>query len=94
MRIRSKQNCPFVISDEACTYNNPNGSNCPNAGYNPGQSGPYWFADEIEDYSVKIIGGAGAGGAGVTYSWAPPTGLSATNIPNPNAAPSQTTTYT
>jgi hypothetical protein len=31
---------------------------------------------------------------GVTYSWAPATGLSATNIPNPVATPAATTTYT
>src|SRR6185312_5130090 len=30
----------------------------------------------------------------VTYSWSPPTGLSATNIPNPMASPKFTTTYT
>lgn len=29
-----------------------------------------------------------------TYAWSPSTGLSANNIPNPMAAPSQTTTYT
>jgi len=30
----------------------------------------------------------------VLYSWSPPTGLSATNIPNPVASPTVTTTYT
>lgn len=34
------------------------------------------------------------GGTGVTYSWSPATGLSATNIPEPVATPTQTTTYT
>lgn len=29
----------------------------------------------------------------ITYSWNPPTGLSATHIPNPTASPSQTTQY-
>ncbi|NEM97525.1 Ig-like domain-containing protein [Pontibacter burrus] len=31
---------------------------------------------------------------GTTYSWAPATGLSATNVANPVASPAQTTTYT
>lgn len=31
---------------------------------------------------------------GISYSWAPPTGLSQTNILNPVASPTQTTTYT
>lgn len=31
---------------------------------------------------------------GLTYSWSPATGLSATNIANPVASPTQTTTYT
>jgi gliding motility-associated-like protein len=31
---------------------------------------------------------------GVSYSWSPATGLSATNIANPTASPAQTTTYT
>lgn len=31
---------------------------------------------------------------GTAYSWSPSTGLSATNIPNPNASPAVTTTYT
>ncbi len=35
----------------------------------------------------------GSGSAG-TYLWTPPTGLSATNILNPNATPATTTTYT
>lgn len=32
--------------------------------------------------------------AGNTYSWSPATGLSATNVSNPNASPDVTTTYT
>ncbi|MCS6934028.1 MAG: gliding motility-associated C-terminal domain-containing protein [Chitinophagales bacterium] len=32
--------------------------------------------------------------APVTYTWSPPTGLSATNISNPTASPTVTTTYT
>ncbi len=31
---------------------------------------------------------------GVSYQWAPATGLSCTNCPNPNASPTTTTTYT
>lgn len=34
-----------------------------------------------------------SGSGGGTYNWQPPTGLSATNIPNPTANPSATTTY-
>ena len=34
------------------------------------------------------------GSGGVTYSWSPSYGLSATNIPNPVASPGVTTTYT
>jgi gliding motility-associated-like protein len=43
---------------------------------------------------------AGSGGVtlsasgGNTYTWSPPLGLSATNIPNPQATPTATTTYT
>lgn len=33
-------------------------------------------------------------GTGITWSWGPATGLSATNIPNPVATPSATTAYT
>ena len=39
------------------------------------------------DYELSVPGS-------VTYSWSPPTGLSATNIPDPTASPSSTTTYT
>ena len=34
------------------------------------------------------------GSGGVLYNWSPPSGLSATNIPNPIASPLVTTTYT
>ncbi len=34
------------------------------------------------------------GGTGVWYDWSPATGLSATDIPNPTACPTETTTYT
>ena len=34
------------------------------------------------------------GGTGVWYTWSPATGLSATDIPNPTACPTETTTYT
>jgi hypothetical protein len=41
------------------------------------------------------LDGSGSTGAGtLTYSWAPATGLSATNIVNPVASPTTTTTYT
>ena len=36
---------------------------------------------------------SGGTGSGYTYQWAPTTGLSAANIPNPVATPSVTTTY-
>lgn len=39
-------------------------------------------------------GGEELAGGGYTWSWAPSTGLSATNIPNPIAKPASTTTYT
>ena len=41
------------------------------------------------------LDGSGSTGAGtLSYSWAPATGLSATNIVNPVASPTSTTTYT
>jgi hypothetical protein len=47
--------------------------------------------------NVAICNGSSttlAGSGGVSYSWSPATGLSATNISNPVASPSTTTTYT
>jgi len=40
--------------------------------------------------SSTILSASGA----ISYTWTPPTGLSATNIPNPVASPTVTTTYT
>ncbi|MBS1645750.1 MAG: gliding motility-associated C-terminal domain-containing protein [Bacteroidetes bacterium] len=86
MRIRVKYGAPWVPSDAACTQSNPVGW--------PGQ-GNYDHTSEIEDYGVKISPSSGGGsGTGYTYSWSPPAGLSATNIPNPTATPSATTVYT
>lgn len=49
----------------------------------------------ICDGDVTTLSGQGSGGVGVlSYSWSPSTGLSATNIPNPQANPGSTTTYT
>jgi hypothetical protein len=44
--------------------------------------------------STTVTGGEELGTGGYTYSWAPSTGLSATDIANPVAKPSSTTTYT
>ncbi|MCJ8292265.1 MAG: gliding motility-associated C-terminal domain-containing protein [Crocinitomicaceae bacterium] len=93
MRIRFKDNAPFVASDGACTYINAQGIEAPYAGYSGSQTGSYTFSDEIEDYSVHVNCGNSFGG-GFTYSWSPPTGLNSTTISNPIATPSQTTTYT
>ena len=50
----------------------------------------------IQDTIETCAGGSGtallASGGG-SYLWSPATGLSATNIPNPNASPASTTTY-
>ena len=51
----------------------------------------------ICDGGSTTIGGsptASFGTPGYSYSWAPATGLSATNISNPTAFPTATTTYT
>lgn len=94
MRIRAKDNSPFVASDNACTYNNAHGTIAPYAGYTGNQTGAYWFSSEIEDYGVKISGSGAAPGGNYTYSWTPPTNLNDPNIPNPTATPPSTTTYT
>ncbi len=44
--------------------------------------------------STNLDGSGSTGSGTLTYSWAPSTGLSATNIVNPVASPSTTTTYT
>lgn len=93
MRIRAKDNAPFVASDDACTYDNPQGIVAPYAGYTGNQTGMYWFSSEIEDYGVKISGAGGSGG-GYTYSWTPTAYLNDPNIPNPVATPPTTTVYT
>lgn len=54
------------------------------------------FIEELQDTticegeSVQLEAGTGAANS---FSWSPATGLSATNIPNPVASPSTTTTY-
>ena len=92
MRIRAKDNSPFVPSDNACTYNNAQGIIAPHAGYTGNQTGTYWFSSEVEDYSVKISG-PNTGGS-YTYSWTPPENLDNPSIPDPTATPPSTTTYT
>lgn len=92
MRIRFKDNAPFVASDGGCTYTNPVGIEAPYAGYTSG-TGSYTFSDEIEDYSVRVNCGGSSSGT-LTYSWSPPDGLSSTTVPDPTATPTQTTTYT
>lgn len=44
--------------------------------------------------STQLVANAGGGSGTSTYSWSPATGLSATNIYNPIASPTETTTYT
>jgi len=94
MRIRFKDNAPFVTSDGACTYTNSQGIEAPYAGYTGNQKGSYTFSDEIEDYSVHVNCGNDTGGGNLTYSWTPSETLNASDIPNPVASPSGTTTYT
>lgn len=94
MRIRAKDNTPFVASDNACTYDNPQGIIAPYAGYTGNQTGMYWFSSEIEDYGVKVSGSGSGAGGNYTYSWTPTTNLSNPNIPNPTATPPTTTVYT
>lgn len=91
MRIRAKDNSPFVSTDGACTYNNSRGVIAPYAGYSGSQAGAYWFSSEIEDYSVKI--NSLNTNTNQTYSWSPSTGLNNPNILNPSAQPSETTSY-
>jgi gliding motility-associated-like protein len=93
MRIRFKDNAPFVASDGACTYTNSQGIIAPYGGYTGNQTGSYTFSDEIEDYAVHVNCGNNSEG-NYTYSWSPPNGLSSTTVSNPTATPSQTTTYT
>jgi gliding motility-associated-like protein len=63
-------------------------------GNNPGsqqQTPPSANPSISKGYSSQLnVSGSGI----VSYSWSPSTGLSATNIANPIATPSQTTTYT
>lgn len=94
MRIRAKDNAPFVSSDNACTYNNSQGITAPYAGYTGNQTGAYWFSSEIEDYGVKISGTSSGAGGNYTYSWTPAAGLNNPNVSNPIATPVTTTTYT
>jgi len=94
MRIRFKDNAPFVTSDGACTYTNSQGIEAPYAGYTGSQKGSYTFSDEIEDYSVHVNCGNDTGGGNLTYSWTPSETLNASDIPNPVASPPGTTTYT
>lgn len=95
MRIRFKDNTPFVATDGGCTYTNPQGIVAPYGGYTGTSTGSYTFSDEIEDYSVRVnCGNTTGGGGNLTYSWSPPDGLDDTSIPDPTATPTQTTTYT
>ncbi|HOT16726.1 MAG TPA: hypothetical protein PLB07_03640, partial [Bacteroidales bacterium] len=48
----------------------------------------------VAQITATAAGGEELAGGGYTWSWAPSTGLSATNIPNPVAKPASTTTYT
>jgi hypothetical protein len=52
--------------------------------------GPNTLTSSVSDGFVAQIGTASS----ATYSWSPPTGLSATNIASPTATPTTTTTYT
>ena len=49
--------------------------------------------EEICDGSSVVLTAVPTGDPGWTYSWSPSTGLSATNIANPTADPTSTTTY-
>jgi gliding motility-associated-like protein len=95
MRIRWKDNSPFVDSDNSCTYGNPHGTVAPYGGYTGSSSGYNYMSDEIEEYTVKIsCGGNNSSSGNITYQWTPPIGLNDTTIPNPTANPPSTTTYT
>ncbi len=48
----------------------------------------------VAQLTATATGGEEFAGGVYTWSWAPSTGLSATNIPNPVAKPASTTTYT
>jgi hypothetical protein len=48
----------------------------------------------VAQITATALGGEELAAGGYTWSWAPSTGLSATNIPNPVAKPASTTTYT
>ena len=48
----------------------------------------------IAQLTATATGGEELAGGGYIWSWAPSSGLSATNIPNPVAKPASTTTYT
>jgi len=48
----------------------------------------------VAQLTATATGGEELSGGGYTWSWAPSTGLSATNIPDPVAKPASTTTYT
>lgn len=96
MRIRFKDNAPFVPTDSAdgCKFQNPQGIPPGYAGYTGSNYGNYYFSDEVEDYAVKVNCGTTTSNNGYTFSWSPPDGLDSTTIPDPTATPSQTTTYT
>jgi gliding motility-associated-like protein len=49
---------------------------------------------QTSQLTAVVSGGCGGGGAGVTYSWIPATGLSCNTCSNPVANPTITTTYT
>ncbi|MBW7867484.1 MAG: gliding motility-associated C-terminal domain-containing protein [Brumimicrobium sp.] len=97
MRIRFKDNAPFVPTDNAdgCKFKNPVGIPPGYGGYTGNNYGNYYFSDEVEDYAVKVDCGNNSGNSGdITYQWTPPTGLDYDDIPNPTATPDETTTYT
>ncbi len=52
------------------------------------------FAEICIGSSTQLNASGSSGNGTLGYAWSPPTGLSATNIPNPMANPIATTTYT
>lgn len=94
MRIRWKDNSPFVDSDNACTYGNPNGTVAPYGGYNGSSSGYNYMSDEIEEYRVTISCGNDSGGGDITYQWEPADSVDDPTSPAATATPTETTTYT
>ena len=76
------------------------GNGCIIAGsYNVGLTGTIpvnvtpGFTTIDEGQSVNLFAGTSSTIPGITYSWAPPTGLSCIDCPNPIASPTETTTY-